>query len=71
MRWWWLPSTRGDILGILLVLLFIAAAAIGFAVRPFPLYKPGSGPDFGLGSDWDCVYVPKGEPICVKRVPAK
>ena len=71
MRWPWILPTRGDILGILLVLFFVAAAAIGLIVRPFPLHKPGLGPDFGLGPDWDCVYAPKGEPVCVKRVPPK
>jgi hypothetical protein len=60
MRWPWPPPTRGDIIGTLLVLFFIAAAAIGFIARPFPLHKPGFGAAFGLGPDWDCVYAAKG-----------
>jgi hypothetical protein len=65
MQWPWPPPRRGDVLGILLVLLFVAIGAIAFIAKPFPL---GS---FGFGREWDCVYSPKTEPICMKRVPPK
>jgi hypothetical protein len=53
------------VFGLLLVLFFIAIAAIGYIMKPFPLRS------FGFGPDWDCVYSPKTEPICMKRVPPK
>jgi hypothetical protein len=65
MHWPWPPPTRGDVLGIVLVIFFVVVAAIGFIVKPFPLRS------FGFGPEWDCVYSPSSEPICVKRVPSK
>jgi len=56
----WFPS-RGDILGVLFVLALLGLLAFMF-VR-YPNFKAATG----FGPDWDCISVPQGEPICVKK----
>ena len=62
MRWpQWYP-TRADVVGVLLVL--IIACLFAFSVIRFPNFQQ---PNTGFGPDWDCTFVPKGEPICIKK----
>jgi hypothetical protein len=53
---------RGDVLGALFVVALLSLLAF-FYIR-FPGLKGATG----FGPDWDCIAVPKGEPICMKKV---
>jgi len=62
MRWLnWYP-TRSDILTILFVLVLVCLCAV-ILVR-FPLFTQRNG----FGPDWDCTVVPKGDPVCTKKL---
>jgi hypothetical protein len=65
--WPWLPPNRGDLLAIAFGVVIVATVVFGLLFRPWNARVPASG----FGPDWDCTSVPKGEPICVKRPPAK
>jgi hypothetical protein len=56
----WFPK-RGDVLGALFVL---ALGMLAFLYVRFPGLKGATG----FGPDWDCIGVPKGEPIRMKKV---
>jgi len=61
MRWpRWYP-TRVDILGLLVALVVVGLFAI--VVVRFPYLQRATG----LGPDWDCNAMPKGEPACIKK----
>jgi len=62
MRWPHSRPTRADILGILFALLLVGLCAF-IAVR-IPLF----GKPTGFGPDWDCQSMPKGDPVCTKRL---
>jgi hypothetical protein len=65
LMWPWLNPSPGDVMGALLLLLFLSLFAIVAASGPF-------GPrNFGFGPEWDCVNNGRGEPICIKRSPAR
>ncbi|MEA2867877.1 MAG: hypothetical protein QOE39_2592, partial [Bradyrhizobium sp.] len=55
---------RGDVMGVLLVLLVLCLVAFRFYW--FPNFLPNTGT--GFGPEWDCTAVPKGEPICIKKL---
>jgi hypothetical protein len=57
----WVPK-RGDVLGVVFGLVVLGLMAFIF-VR-YPNFRAATG----FGPDWDCTSVPKGEPICVKKV---
>ena len=57
----WYP-TRTDILAILFAL--IAVCLFAFVVVRFPLFRQATG----FGPDWDCNPMPKGDPICTKKM---
>jgi hypothetical protein len=57
---WYLK--RGDVLSALFVLALLCLLA--FIYTRFPGVKGATG----FGPDWDCIGVPKGEPICMKKV---
>jgi hypothetical protein len=51
------------------------AIAMGIAILAVVATMASGGlyrllPNFGFGSDWNCSYVGKGEPVCVKQTPA-
>jgi hypothetical protein len=54
----------------------VVLAALVVASLWYYIEYPGVGPpttrnaNFGFGPDWDCKYVGKGDPICVKKQPA-
>ncbi|GLR87623.1 hypothetical protein GCM10007857_43340 [Bradyrhizobium iriomotense] len=62
MRWLHWNPTRADILGILFALVLVYLCAF-IAVR-FPLFRQPTG----FGPDWDCHRMPKGDPVCTKRL---
>jgi hypothetical protein len=62
MRWPQRHLTRGDVMGILFVLVVVCIISLGFW---FPKSLPN--PASGFGPDWDCKSVPNGEPICIKK----
>jgi hypothetical protein len=68
MRWprWYLK--RGDVIGVLLVLLVLGLVAFRFYLFPKSA-EPDAGT--GFGPDWDCTPVPNGQPTCIKRVPPR
>jgi hypothetical protein len=53
---------RGDVLSVLFVVALLCL--MGFLYIRFPGFKGATG----FGPDWDCNSVPKGEPICMKKV---
>ncbi len=59
----WVSMHRGDVrailIGIALLVLFLIAA-ITIQNRS----------NAGFGPDWDCTSVPRGDSVCVKKVPA-
>jgi hypothetical protein len=57
---------RGDIVGVVLVIVFLAIVLVASLVGPDIRRKV----NFGFGPEWDCFYPGKGDPICVKN-PAK
>ena len=64
MRWFqWYP-TRGDVMGILFVL--VVTCLLAFVLMWFPNFHQ-RWPASGFGLDWDCKIVPNGEPICIKK----
>jgi hypothetical protein len=60
-------ATRADILGVLFVVIVAVIAVFAMVTYPALFWQRGMRGDFG--SDWDCQYVPKGGPVCVKKVP--
>jgi hypothetical protein len=65
---YWPLLTRKDITGILaaiaLLALFVFVALVGHATL-------GQQTNWGFGPEWECTYPGKGDPVCIKRVPAK
>jgi hypothetical protein len=61
----WLPShpTRGDVKGILFIVVLLGLMAFSFYW--FPNSKPHNN---GFGPDWDCTPVPNGQPICIRKL---
>jgi hypothetical protein len=55
-------STRTDILVILAAL--VAVCVFAFVVVRFPHFRQATG----FGPDWDCKPMPKGDPVCTKRL---
>jgi hypothetical protein len=62
MRWsHWYP-TRADILTIAFAL--VALCLFAFVVVRFPYFRQATG----FGPDWDCKPMPKGDPVCTKKL---
>jgi hypothetical protein len=55
--------TRGDVMGILFIVVLLGLISLGFSW--FTNSKPNN---YGFGPDWDCTLVPNGQPICVKKL---
>lgn len=64
MRWPRPYPTRGDVCGILFIVVLLGLIASSF-VYGVPSSKPNN---YGFGPDWDCTLMPKGEPICIKKL---
>jgi hypothetical protein len=62
MRWPLPYPKRGDVMGILFIVVLLCLIACSF--YGFPTSKPNNG----FGPDWDCTPVPNGQPICVKKL---
>jgi len=62
MRWPHWYRTRADIMGILFALVLVCICA--FIVVRFPLFRQPTG----FGPDWDCQPMPKGDPVCTKKL---
>jgi len=62
MRWpRWYP-TRADIVGI--VFLLIVVCVFAFVVVRFPAFRQATG----FGPNWDCKAMPRGDPVCTKKL---
>jgi hypothetical protein len=61
----WRNLTLKEIAAALSPLALLVVLALRWAF--FPRF-PG-GPNNGFGSEWECTPQPKGDPICVKRLP--
>ncbi|RWA73248.1 hypothetical protein EN836_21855 [Mesorhizobium sp. M1C.F.Ca.ET.193.01.1.1] len=59
----WPYLRRGDIAGILL--MAVVLAALVFLLLLFP---QGQQQNFGFGPEWQCARMEKGDPICVRLV---
>jgi hypothetical protein len=63
MRWPRPYPTRGDVMGILFIVVLL-----GLISSSFFYWFPNSKPiNYGFGPDWDCTLVPNGQPICIKK----
>ena len=61
MKWPYGYPTFGDVISVLVVVLVLSLLALGW----FPNWRNTGA---GFGPDWDCTPVPKGDPICIKRL---
>jgi hypothetical protein len=63
LRWVraWLVSSRREVFVVLVLIVVVAVAAFSFIKYPVGTRTPSFGPE------WDCTYVGKGDPVCVKR----
>jgi hypothetical protein len=63
LRWVraWLMSSRREVVAALVLIVLVGIAAFAFITYPV-----GSRPT-NFGPEWDCTYVGKGDPVCVKR----
>jgi hypothetical protein len=66
--WFWHTLGRGDILGAAFVLVLLGVLA--FLAIEFPA-GVRQRTNAGFGPDWECTLVPKGDPVCVKRIDRK
>lgn len=70
MVWPWMVWSRRDMVAAALCFLFIVGVLWASVSRPYLMGLPSFG-STGFGPDWDCIHLPKAEPVCVKRVPHK
>jgi len=63
MRWRYWHPTRADIKTILFAVVLVCLCAF-IAIR-LPFFRQPAG----FGPDWDCQPMPKGDPVCTKRLP--
>lgn len=59
----WPYLRRGDIPGIVIMAVFLAAIVFVGLFLPRLAQQ-----NFGFGPEWQCVRMEKGDPICVKLV---
>jgi hypothetical protein len=59
-KWPWQLPRRGDIAALALLAAFLAALIFHGASPVQPLSN------WGFGKDWRCVFVGRGEPVCIK-----
>jgi hypothetical protein len=68
MNWPWSNARRGDVVAVLILLFFGVVLIVAAATS-------SSGPNykfnFGLGPDWQCESLGYGDPVCLKKVPAR
>jgi hypothetical protein len=63
--WPWVPPGRGDILAFLLGAAFLVVILLAYIFVPSP--RPIAS---GFGPEWDCVAIPQGDPVCIKKAKA-
>jgi hypothetical protein len=61
MKWPWPPIRFAEVLGITSAIAIIRILAILGIGRQ-------QTPNAGFSPDWDCVPIPKGDPICIKKI---
>jgi hypothetical protein len=64
MKWPWPPLRLLDIATIVFAIAIIGV--VGFALMRFGTPKQWAADAFGPG--WDCIPMPKGDPVCVKKI---
>jgi hypothetical protein len=62
-----IPPRRGDVVGIVLGVLFVMLLIALYAVNG-PLGLRAST-NYGFGPEWSCTSLGRGEPLCVKKEP--
>jgi hypothetical protein len=69
MKWLqWTPDRNG-IVGLTLVLIVLVSAFAFFMIY-FPDFQQRRA-SAGFGTDWDCTAQPRGDPLCVKKLPKR
>jgi hypothetical protein len=48
------------------LVVFIVLCLLAFRYNLFPNLKSNAG--VGFSPDWDCTPMPKGDPICIKKL---
>jgi hypothetical protein len=61
MKWPWPLPRLAEVLGITFAIAIICVLAVLGISRQ-------QTPNAGFGPNWDCIQVPNGEPVCVKRI---
>jgi hypothetical protein len=64
MRWYLLNLRRGDVMGILFMVMVLGGLVAGFYLRHSSLQDGGNG----FGPEWDCTANARGEAICIKKI---
>ena len=49
---------------ILIALIVVGMAALALRYQVVPRLNPNAG----FGSDWDCTWQAKGDPVCIKKL---
>jgi hypothetical protein len=63
--WWpWLPPSRKDVRAIVFGIILVAV--VGTALAVWPSYRKDSR-SAGFGPEWRCFYLPRSDPVCVKK----
>jgi hypothetical protein len=67
MKWPWPPLRLADALGfafVLAILCMFIVLTVGFP----NVFQRATNAGFGPG--WDCTPMPKGDPVCIKKIGA-
>ncbi len=59
--WAWLTMSRRDVVAAIALIAILAIAAFWF------IKYPAGSRAMSFGPEWDCAYVGKGDPVCVKK----
>jgi hypothetical protein len=62
MKWLWWNASRGDVIGVLFVML-VLGLLVFVAIRP----SAPQNTNAGFGPDWDCTPQGQGGPTCIKK----
>jgi len=63
LLWPWPLPSRGEILAILVGVVFFVIVLVAMVKLPVP----GRLANPGFGQDWECTSVPYGEQVCIKK----
>jgi len=63
MKWFWWNASRGDVLGVLIVIAVIGVLVFALTRGPDMRHNV----DASFGPDWECTPQPMGGPTCIKK----